>query len=172
MNLNQLISPNQCETSMGSQPPFPKGCRGARAVSSGPTSKGWGHQVLRAAAGCPLLSASGGLDKPRDDYLFCSTLWTVFGSVGSSVQNLEIIWVQTQSSSMSRGFPRSYHETSPCNIPSEDCYDIYIWRETEITKFESFYVTKLFLWLEKNCIFKSTITWIFFKHSVRDKCPA
>lgn len=64
----------------------------------------------------------------------------VFGSVGSSVQNLKIIWVRTLCSSTFRQFPRSYHETPPCNIPSEDYYDIYVERETEITKFESLFL--------------------------------
>jgi len=73
MNPNQLVNPNQCEISVGSQSPFPKGCGGARAVSPRCTGEGQGHHVLQAALCCLLLDAAGRLDKPRDYYLFYST---------------------------------------------------------------------------------------------------
>lgn len=99
----------------------------------------WWRMGPPHTSGCLMLPAPGcswraGQAKGQLFILFNKmNLW----SVGGSDQNLEIIWIWTLCSSMFRGFPRSYHETLPCNIPSEDYYDIYTGRETEITEFES-----------------------------------
>lgn len=61
----------------------------------------------------------------------------IFGSLGRSLQNFEIIGVQILCSNMFTGFLRSYHEMPPCDVPSEVYYDIYVGRETEIPEFES-----------------------------------
>lgn len=66
-----------------------------------------------------------------------------------------MIWEGILCSLIFRGFPRSYHETLPYNIPSEDYYEIHVGRSTEETKFESsFLCSQAFLMSGNNLYFQ------------------